>query len=179
MDGQPRKGLFWYTYLVKRTLLWALAIGLAILLPPRIASLFPRMGVYVIVPAIVPPEVAQAAPAPLPMLSPADQIFADNPLLERACSCESWGDPNKVPRQYDDDGVTPLWGRIKAPSGRTVILKRDVGTCQINTIVHAAEIKASGLDVIHDRDANVEFAAQLYAKSGMQPWAASASCWDK
>lgn len=103
------------------------------------------------------------------------QIWAAAPDLKLACSCESWGDPNLEPRQFTASG-TILWGN-DPKTGLPV--KRDAGACQINTKVHALEIKAEGLNVLTNENDNIYFAWELYQRSGMQPWAASKSCWQK
>lgn len=103
--------------------------------------------------------------------------WADSPLLERACSCESWGDPNKVPREFNSDGSI-LWGQETDPAtGKTIVVKRDVGACQINTQAWGKTAAALGLDLEHSLADNIAFAKKLNAQYGMQPWAASKSCW--
>jgi hypothetical protein len=88
------------------------------------------------------------------------------PELERACSCESWGDPNKEPREFDDNGSV-LSGYPHAA---------DIGACQINTDVWAS--KAAALrDDLNTLQGNVDFAKWLYSEQGMKPWTASAQCW--
>lgn len=94
--------------------------------------------------------------------------------LYRACSCESWGNPNSAPRQFHDDGSV-IWGN-DPKTGLPIM--RDVGACQINTIAHAAAIASSGLDVVNSLHDNETFALDLYKEFGMTPWAPSKSCWN-
>ena len=113
--------------------------------------------------AILPPEKPTAA-----------QIFAGNHILERACSCESWGDPNMVPRQFNSDGSL-LWGHDPV-TGKPI--ERDLGACQINTEVWASKAIQLGVN-LYTLDGNVQFAKYLYDQYGMKPWSASASCWQQ
>lgn len=99
------------------------------------------------------------------------------PILVRACSCESWGDPNKVPRQFLPDGSI-LWGQETDPkTGKTIIVKRDVGACQINTSVWLVSSTEQGYDIINSTSSNEAWALHLYNDFGMAPWSASKSCW--
>lgn len=114
--------------------------------------------------SIVPPSA--------PRLSIA-QIWATDPNLERVCSCESWGDPSKVPRQFNTDG-SPLWGN-DPKTGKPI--KRDVGECQINTLAHADELARLHLDVVNSAADNVAYANILYQRNGLKDWAPSKQCW--
>ncbi len=94
--------------------------------------------------------------------------------LKRFCSCESWGTPEKEPRQYYDNGDV-IWGN-DPKTGLPV--KRDVGACQINIAVHSSTYERMGLDVIGKFEDNVTFAKYLYDRDGWWPWKASkATCW--
>jgi len=122
---------------------------------------------------VTPPPAAALAPATT------TDLFAGDEILERACSCESWGDPNHVPRQFNADGSI-LWGQETDPkTGKTIVVKRDVGACQDNTKAHGTEIAALGLNVITSYDDNVAYAKILQARAGMEPWSASQSCWQQ
>ena len=92
------------------------------------------------------------------------------PLLKRACSCESWGDPDKEPRQFLPDG--------SVIRGQTT--PDDIGMCQINTKwdVHGKRLSELKLNVYTIED-NIKFALMLYKEQGMRPWEASKSCWQK
>lgn len=100
--------------------------------------------------------------------------------LKRICAVESSGDPNKDPRQYDDDGVTPLWGWDKDPAhpGKYIQVKRDVGMCQINTEKWLATAERMDLDVVNSVDDNIVFAKWLYDRYGWHPWIASRDNWN-
>jgi len=124
-----------------------------------------------------PPEAAAAQIPDLSTEKPLTPIVDLPPILERACSCESWGDPNKIPRQYLPDGSI-LWGYETDPNtGKTVQVKRDVGACQINTAVWLASSTEQGYDIINSTSSNELWALHLYHDFGMAPWSASKSCW--
>jgi hypothetical protein len=101
------------------------------------------------------------------------QIWNLDTGLERACSCESWGDPNRVPRQFRSDGL-PLWG-IDPKTNEPIM--RDVGQCQINTIAHAEEVARLNLDVVNSAEDNAYYADILFKRNGLRDWSASQSCW--
>lgn len=127
--------------------------------------------------AVVPPALADTPPRhPLTVA----QIYAVAPILRPIFACESTGDASGTPRQFNADGSI-LWGQEADPvTGKTIIVKRDVGEAQINTWVHAAEIKAQGLDVENNEWDNVWFGYELWLQNGTQPWIASkATCWGK
>lgn len=90
------------------------------------------------------------------------------PLLLRACSCESWGDPNKVPRQFKEGVVL-----------RGYPNPNDVGACQINETLWGKTAKNLGLDIENSLIDNVKMANYIYSKQGMNAWVWSKSCWDK
>ncbi len=100
------------------------------------------------------------------------------PVLKPIFACESTGDKNGTPRQFNADGSI-LWGREKDPvTGKTIVVKRDVGEAQINTKAHAGELEKQHLDVTTNEWDNVWFGYELYLESGTQPWIASkATCW--
>ena len=109
---------------------------------------------------------------PLPA-NPVSRAEVLPPVLERVAACESTGDPNGTPRQFNNDG-TPLWGNDPT-TGKPVM--RDVGIFQINTWVHADELKKLGLDVVHSEADNETYALILYRRNGLKDWAASKGCW--
>lgn len=102
------------------------------------------------------------------------QIWAAAPILRTIDACESTGDPNGTPRQFNSDGSV-LWG-IDPKTNKPI--ERDCGISQINTKVHAPEIAKLGLDVCHSEEDNVYFEWILYQQFGMSPWSASESCWN-
>lgn len=91
------------------------------------------------------------------------------PELIPICSCESTGHPDRVPRHYEDDGVTVRRGRINP---------NDIGMCQINIQENnnGPQIRKMGLDVFKKED-NIKYANWLYDKYGTKPWNWSKHCW--
>ncbi len=73
------------------------------------------------------------------------------------------------PQQFEADGVTVLTGRIDP---------RDTGMCQINTYYHLETAEQLGYDIFTE-EGNWGYAKHLKATQGVQPWRASASCWDR
>ena len=108
-----------------------------------------------------------------------DSLFwAKYPILKRISACESTGDKNGTPRQFNDDGSI-LWGHERI-NGKVVVIKRDAGEFQINTIAHADELKKLGLDVVNSESDNRAYALILYLRNGTADWNASkATCWGK
>jgi len=90
------------------------------------------------------------------------------PLLKRACSCESWGDPNKQPREFYPDGR--LIKGFPDPS--------DEGACQIHTPTWQKEADVLGYN-IETYEGNVKMANYIYGVQGMAAWNASKSCWQE
>lgn len=89
--------------------------------------------------------------------------------LKTICACESRGDKNGEPRQFDNKGDV-LRGYPNP---------NDVGMCQISTEWHAGEAKRVGLDIMTAKG-NLAFAKHLYDTEGDAPWKWSkASCWGK
>lgn len=91
--------------------------------------------------------------------------------LRPVCGCESSGDPDKAPTQYDADGNV-LHGRVNP---------NDIGMCQINVQPKNGNIQQAeklGLDV-YTEQGNIKMANWLYAHQGLTPWDSSKSCWDK
>lgn len=91
------------------------------------------------------------------------------PLLMRACSCESWGDPNKIPRQFLPNG--------KVVTG--VPNPNDVGACQINLTTWGKTANKLGLNVTSSLHDNIEMANYIYSVQGMSAWKYSENCWEK
>ncbi len=90
------------------------------------------------------------------------KVYADTPILVEIARCESEF------RQFDKNGKLIL-GRVD---------NRDTGVMQINKGYHAETAEKLGIDV-DTIDGNIAFAKYLYSKYGVQPWSASAPCWDK
>lgn len=92
--------------------------------------------------------------------------FANVPELLRVCSCESWGDPNKIPRQFLPDGQV-LRG-YPNPA--------DVGACQIHVPVWGVTATKLGYN-IYTLQGNINMAKYILKVQGLQAWEASKSCW--
>lgn len=91
------------------------------------------------------------------------------PILKRICSCESWGQPDKEPRQFDDKGKV-LLGSVDP---------RDIGACQIHLPVWQTAAAKLGYN-LWTRAGNIAMANYIYRQNGTQPWNASKeSCWAK
>lgn len=91
--------------------------------------------------------------------------------LARICACESTGDPNGIPTQYEQDGVTVLRGKIN---------ENDTGYCQINTEQrngHVTKSKQLGYD-LWTEEGNKAYAKWLYEHEGTTPWLTSQMCWE-
>lgn len=88
--------------------------------------------------------------------------FHDIPIMIDVARCES------TFRHYLEDGSV-LQGRVDP---------RDTGVMQINKYYHEATATKMELNLedIHD---NMAYARHLYETQGVQPWSASAPCWDR
>jgi hypothetical protein len=98
--------------------------------------------------------------------SKTQDIWAGYPELKRACSCESWGSPDKEPREFKD-------GKLL----RGTPNQNDVGACQISTTYWLKKSADMGYDIFTYKG-NVEFAKYLFNKYGMSPWLWSKHCWE-
>ena len=88
--------------------------------------------------------------------------FHDIPIMIEVARCES------TFRHYLEDGSV-LQGRVDP---------RDTGVMQINKHYHLDTAEAMGLNVENIYD-NMEYARYLYDRQGLQPWSASAPCWNR
>ena len=86
--------------------------------------------------------------------------------LKWACSCESWGEPNKEPREFKDGKVL-----------RGVPNPQDIGACQINIPFWGATAKKLGYN-IYTLDGNVSMAKYILGQQGIKAWEWSQKCWD-
>lgn len=89
-------------------------------------------------------------------------------LLKHIASCESWGDPNKEPREFNASG-TVLRGYPNP---------NDVGLAQINLPTWGAKAKELG-DDLFTYQGNLAFAKWLFDHEGDAPWKYSKNCWQK
>lgn len=88
--------------------------------------------------------------------------FSDIPVLVQVARCES------TFRHTLADGSV-LKGKVDSA---------DTGVMQINKRYHGAKAKELGLNLENIYD-NMAYARHLYETQGVQPWSASAPCWDR
>lgn len=101
-----------------------------------------------------------------PEIPPNPPVDYASPILKRICSCESTGQPNNEPRQFNTDGSV-VKGKINP---------LDTGACQVNLKYHEAASEKFGYDLF-TRDGNISYANHLYQEQGTQPWSWSRGCW--
>ena len=89
-------------------------------------------------------------------------------LLKHIASCESWGDPDKEPREFLPDGSV-LRGYPNPD---------DVGLAQINIPTWGAKARQLGLDLF-TYDGNLAMAKWIFDHYGSKPWVYSEGCWGK
>jgi hypothetical protein len=87
--------------------------------------------------------------------------------LKHICSCESWGDPNKEPREYKDGQVL-----------RGFPNPEDAGACQINIPLWGGTAAKLGYDIFTFKG-NVEMAKYIEKKQGIEAWKWSKGCWSQ
>ena len=85
--------------------------------------------------------------------------FKDIPILAKVAKCESQF------RQVDENGDV-LRGKAN---------KFDVGVMQINEKYHLERSEKMGIN-IYSLDGNLEYARDLYNRSGTAPWSSSKPC---
>lgn len=102
---------------------------------------------------------------PSPVLAPAEYV---NQTLKRICSCESTGNPDNEPIQFNEDGNVLQGKRHPA----------DHGACQINLDVWYEKSVALNYDV-DTTDGNIRMANYIWSIRGTRDWNASRSCWAK
>jgi hypothetical protein len=100
------------------------------------------------------------------------EAFLQYPILKRIAACESTGDPDGTPRQFNSDGSL-LWGN-DPKTGKPI--ERDAGIFQINEWVWKPTAEKMGLDLATEAG-NLSFGEYLYLKYGTAPWTASEKCW--
>jgi hypothetical protein len=108
---------------------------------------------------------------PIPSTAPikvaeTSNIWDGYSKLRRICSCESWGSPDKEPREFKD-------GKIL----RGFPNPEDIGACQINTKIWEKTAQKLG-DDLFSYHGNIQFAKWLYDQEGDKPWLWSKSCWN-
>lgn len=115
--------------------------------------------------AVYRAEPVAIAPAQNQVLDYQWQGYA---LLKHIASCESTGDPNKEPREFNASG-TVLRGYPNP---------NDVGLAQINIPTWGANAKALG-DDLFTYQGNLAFAKWLFDHEGDEPWKYSKGCWGR
>lgn len=90
------------------------------------------------------------------------EYFSDIPAMIEVAYCES------TFRHYLSDGSV-LQGRVDSA---------DTGVMQINKRYHLNAANAMNLNLENLYD-NMAYARHLYNKQGLQPWSASAPCWNR
>lgn len=115
------------------------------------------------------------ATIPLPIIEPLATVTVPlklkqsvptlDPTLKRICSCESNGNPNGEPRQFNSDG-TVLRGKINS---------NDVGQCQISETYWLDMANKLGYN-LETSEGNIRMANYIYEKHGASPWKWSVSC---
>jgi hypothetical protein len=133
---------------MKRT--WIpLLIAISVLTP-----LVARSAVYRVIPASQPQNLVEG------------QSWAGYTLLKHITSCESWGDPNKEPREFLPDG-TVLRGYPNP---------EDIGLGQINIPTWGAKAKELGFD-LYTYAGNLAMSKWIFDHYGSGPWKYSEGCW--
>ena len=111
-------------------------------------------------------EVATAETTAKPVLNNTEAIvrnyFKDIPVMIQVARCESTFKHNNA------DGSV-LQGRVDSA---------DTGVMQINKRYHIKAATNLGLD-LNDIYGNMAYARHLYVTQGIQPWSASAPCWNR
>jgi hypothetical protein len=87
------------------------------------------------------------------------------PQLVPICACESVGNPNAIPQQFNKDGSV-IKGKIN-PS--------DIGMCQINLRYWGQKAIDLGFD-IYTEQGNIKMANWIYDHQGTSPWIWSRGC---
>jgi hypothetical protein len=137
--------------------------------PPTILKyiwIFAAIILFVLTPLIAHSAVYKVIPASEPKNLVEGQIWAAYPLLKHIASCESWGDPNKEPREFNALG-TVLRGYPNP---------NDIGLAQINLPTWGAKAKELGFD-LYTYQGNLGMAKWIYDHYGSAPWKYSKGCW--
>ena len=158
----------WYNGRVKYLLGVAAALSMVgVGIPARTVFIAPAKASAALTPPSAPVVTPAAQIAPQRLISPSSSLY-------RVAACESTGNPNGIPRQFNNDGSI-LWGISPAT---LLPVKRDCGEFQINTQAHGADLKKLGLDVCNSQADNEAYALILYRKNGLKDWSASQGCWE-
>ena len=110
--------------------------------------------------------MALAAQTSTVAIIPKPDTWAGYEQLKHIASCESWGDPNKEPRQFNASG-TVLKGYPNP---------NDIGMMQIHEPIWGAKAKELGFD-IYTYDGNLAMGKWIFDRYGENPWKYSRRCW--
>jgi hypothetical protein len=135
---------------------------------------FSPVRILTVVPLVSTAKADSTAPRIAQKLTSAASLalYAGYAQLRVIGACESTGDPNGTPREFNDDGSI-LWGN-DPKTGKPIM--RDEGELQINTWVWGKLAVAMG-DDLGTETGNVAFGKYLYDKYGAAPWYPSEKCW--
>lgn len=97
------------------------------------------------------------------------------PELKPICGCESVGDPNLEPLQFNEDG-TPKQRKNYDRYG--VYWSSDWGACQINDYFWQDDALELGLDYKYNKNDNYKMALHVLKKQGLGAWDDSGNCWN-
>ena len=86
--------------------------------------------------------------------------------MKHITSCESWGDPNKEPREFTPDGKV-LRGYPNPD---------DLGLGQINIPTWGKKAKELGFD-LNTYEGNLAMSKWIFDNYGSGPWKYSRGCW--
>ena len=100
--------------------------------------------------------------------TPTTDEFAGYALLKHITSCESWGDPNKEPREFLPDGSV-LRGYPNPD---------DIGLAQINVPTWGKIAQQLGFN-LYTYQGNLDMAKWIFDHYGSAPWKYSEGCWGK
>lgn len=123
------------------------------------ASLMPQKTV------IIEPTKAAMSNTAIVVVTPPNP-WQGYSLLMHIASCESWGDPNKEPREFKDGVVL-----------RGFPNPNDVGLAQINIPTWGATAARLGYDLMTYKG-NLAMAKWIFDRLGSAPWKYSQGCWE-
>jgi hypothetical protein len=99
---------------------------------------------------------------------PQTDVWAGYALLKRITSCESWGDPDKEPREFAENGSV-LHGYPNP---------NDIGLGQINVPTWGKTAQQLGFN-LYTYEGNLNMAKWIFNHYGPAPWKYSEGCWGK
>jgi hypothetical protein len=151
------------THRAYKKVLEIIIVGLILLVLSGMLFLVAHAKEYSVLPA-QQPSAASVALLPVPS-TPDQSDWVGYALLKHIASCESWGDPNKEPRQFLPDGSV-LRGYPNP---------NDIGLAQINIPTWGAQAAELGLD-LKTYEGNLGMAKWIFDHYGSAPWVYSQKC---